>query len=452
MIDPIALSDVEMEKAVLGALLSDASLYSELGLSPADFFVQRHRWIWNAFTSLREQGQPADFLTVTTYLDQMGKLTETGGPAYLASLLGDLPNVYHAPAYAQTLRDLSNRRKLRELSSVLFKAASETEKPFMDVLPEIGDKLVQFSSGTKGSAVHIGVWADATYQYILAKQGQTQQNLLTTDFVDFNAVFGGFDPSEGTMLLLGGKPGAGKTILFTNIALQLQRQAPGVLYSLEMKSRRMMYRVFSMETGLSSWVMRGQRLSNADLQALEQACQHLKQTHLYVSDHANLTTQALAADLFRLKHEYGIKWFGVDYLGLLADDTGKVEGWEREAILSRRLLRLNRQLGLASMIIHTLNKDGKFSGAAGIQYDTDTAVILEDGNTPGSGAMEVKKLTFVKNRDGEMPLGEINLMKHAKIPKFENAATRHIDLNGNGKNGYTNGHHKGDRQLMEFSR
>lgn len=439
MINADALADLELERACLGALFLNAALFTELGLNAGDFWLVRHRWIWQAMSTLLEQGQPLDILTVSTHLEQKEKLGEAGGVGYLWELVNETISSYHAPAYAQTLRDLSNRRRLLQITRDLSKAAFELEQPLPTVLPGLSDELAKVTTPTRGGAVHISEWAEATYRAILDRQGQPENtHLLTSKFEDFNRVIGGLDPTEGTMLLLGGKPGAGKTILFTNLALQYQKQAPGVIYSLEMKSRRMMYRVFSMETGLSSWNMRGNKMSPADLDTLSLTVQKLKQTQLYVSDHASLTTQTLAADLFRLKHQYGIKWFGVDYLGLLSDEVGKVEGWEREAVLARRLLRLNRQLGLASLIIHTLNKEGKFSGAAGVQYDTDIAVILEDSpDNFGKSFMEIKTLKFIKNRDGEMPLGQIDLLKHPQIPKFETPVTRKVDLNGyqNG-NGY----------------
>src|SRR3990172_7536370 len=91
----------EAEEAVLGSILINPEAYYDVApiLQPEDFFINRHRWIWEAFTRLHEQRRPIDFLTVTEDLERVGQLADIGGPAYLTSLINSVPTSLNAESY-----------------------------------------------------------------------------------------------------------------------------------------------------------------------------------------------------------------------------------------------------------------------------------------------------------------------------------------------------------------
>jgi replicative DNA helicase len=66
----------EAEEAVVGAILINPEAYYDVAqfLQADDFYIHRHRWIWETFTRLHEHRTPIDFLTVSEELDQMGQL------------------------------------------------------------------------------------------------------------------------------------------------------------------------------------------------------------------------------------------------------------------------------------------------------------------------------------------------------------------------------------------
>lgn len=83
----------EAEEAVVGAVLINPEVYYDVAqfLSADDFYIHRHKWIWEAFTGLHEQRIPIDLLTVAEELDRIGQLAEIGGPAYLTSMVTRCP-------------------------------------------------------------------------------------------------------------------------------------------------------------------------------------------------------------------------------------------------------------------------------------------------------------------------------------------------------------------------
>ena len=96
----------EAEEALIGAILINPDSYFEVAqvLQAEDFYIHHHRFIWEAITRLLERRMPVDFLTLTEELDQAGKLSEIGGPAYLCGLINLVPTSLHSGAYAQIVK------------------------------------------------------------------------------------------------------------------------------------------------------------------------------------------------------------------------------------------------------------------------------------------------------------------------------------------------------------
>ena len=93
----------DAEEAVLGSIMINPEAYYDVAefLQSADFYIHRHRWIWEAFVRLHESRTPIDILTVTEELDQQGQLAEVGGAAYLTALINNVPSSLHAIAYGR---------------------------------------------------------------------------------------------------------------------------------------------------------------------------------------------------------------------------------------------------------------------------------------------------------------------------------------------------------------
>ena len=98
----------EAEEAVIGAVLINPEVYYDVVqfITSDDFYIHRHKWIWEAFTRLHEQRHPIDLLTVSEDLDQLGHLAEIGGPAYLTALINNVPTTLHAEAYGHIVEEM----------------------------------------------------------------------------------------------------------------------------------------------------------------------------------------------------------------------------------------------------------------------------------------------------------------------------------------------------------
>src|SRR5512140_3706129 len=128
----------EAEEAVVGAVLINPEVYYDVAqfLQGDDFYIHRHRWIWEAFASLHEQRIPVDLLTVGEELDRKGQLSEIGGPAYLTTLVNQVPTSLNAESYGHIVESHSIRRKMLTSANFIASLAYNEDSTVDNVLDE----------------------------------------------------------------------------------------------------------------------------------------------------------------------------------------------------------------------------------------------------------------------------------------------------------------------------
>ncbi len=104
----------EAEESVLGAvLISPAEVWPLVRyLKTEEFYIHRHKWIWDVYIKLQTQNISIDTLTVTDELDKRGQLAEIGGSAFLTRLISRVPNLFNAESHARIIRDRATRRAM----------------------------------------------------------------------------------------------------------------------------------------------------------------------------------------------------------------------------------------------------------------------------------------------------------------------------------------------------
>ena len=125
----------EAEEAVVGAVFINPEVYYDIAqfLNADDFYIHRHKWIWETFTSLHEQRIPIDLLTVSDELDRRGQLSEIGGPAYLTSLVNQVPSSLNAESYGRIVEGYAIRRKMINAANQIASIAYNERTRFTQI-------------------------------------------------------------------------------------------------------------------------------------------------------------------------------------------------------------------------------------------------------------------------------------------------------------------------------
>ena len=139
--------DVEIEKALLGALLIDRDAFtvvSEL-ISPETFWDPRHQKIYHAIQTLNVKELPVDYLTVMDELKREGTYEEVGAPAYVIGLTENVMSSAHIEHHASILADKYMARELISFSSRVATNAFDEGQDIKDVMQDAETDLFVIS-------------------------------------------------------------------------------------------------------------------------------------------------------------------------------------------------------------------------------------------------------------------------------------------------------------------
>lgn len=431
----------ESEQAVLGSAIIAPNLITELAITADDFYLDRHTIIWGAIDQITQSGGTPDYVALCAQLDKSGKLKDVGGDAYITQLVSGDFSTHNAQYHADVIREKARRRKVLDVVDALAKAAFDETVNLDQALPTYVNRLID-SSNVKGGAVPFSHFlTDLFSKTELRHKNPSETWGIPTGFPTFDRITGGVQPGE--LWLLSGKPGVGKSMFAMQMAAQMAKHAPGVIYSMEMSGLAVGRRLVSGLASINTRAIKTGNLSDADWAAFVDIIDRLSRLDIFVSDQPNWTTTLIRADLARLKARHGVKWFVLDYLYLLNDGVGADE-IERTALASKGLKRLCREMDMAGIVVHSMNKSGMDSevvpeqgqlrGSGQVVYDADLVTFLTpytdkvksldpDGYKIAAPDMEnIRCMWFGKGRELEDARKLIRFVKSPNFPVFAEMA------------------------------
>lgn len=433
----------EAEEAVLGSVLVNTEAFYDLShfLTGDDFFLHRNRWVWQAFNSLHEQRQPIDILTVSEELEAQDRLEEIGGPAYLTSLINNVPTSIHAEAYGRLVQETATRRRLLEAANQIARLAYQSDTTIDDVVND-AEKAV-FGVSERRLARELQPIKQVLSEYYdridyLARH-QDETIGVPTGFIDLDRLLGGMQPSD--LLIIAGRPGQGKSgfcLSAAKNAAQLHKKRVA-LFSLEMSNEQLVQRLIAQETGIDAQRLRLADLEDDEWPLFTQAVSTLSDTMIFLDDTPAITPLQLRTKCRRLHMEYGLDLIIVDYLQLMTGDTRIDNRVQEVSYISRNLKVLARELNVPVLAAAQLSRaveqradkrpvlsDLRESGS--LEQDADIVMFIyrPDQYEADTLKQNVAEIMVSKHRNG--PVGSVELVFRKSLAKFENAATRHLSF------------------------
>ena len=406
-----------------------------------DFYIHRHQWIWQAIANIIEHRTPLDFLTLTEELENMGRLEEIGGPAYLTSLINNVPSSLHAQAYGRIVEETAIRRKLLEAANHIVKYAYREDSSLETVMDEAEKAVFGVSERRLTRDIEpIRIVLSDYYDKIgeLASQDDEIRG-VPTGFVDLDRLLGGLQPSD--FIIIAGRPGMGKTGFVLSAAKNAaQKHKKHVaIFSLEMSNEQLVQRLISQETNIDSQRLRMGKLEDHEWTLFTQAIDTLSETVIFLDDTPAITPLQLRTKCRRLHMEHRLDLVIVDYLQLMSSDKRTENRVQEVSFISRNLKILARELNVPVLAAaqlsraiesrkdqHPMLSDLRESGS--LEQDADIVMFIyrPDIVDPTSPKKNVAEIIVAKHRNG--PVGSIELVFRSNLAKFENAAIRYTDL------------------------
>ena len=415
--DKTVPNNIEAEEAVLGAMLIDPeAIFRVLPFLQADdFYLQKHRWIFEAILSIHERRDPVDFLTLTTELEHHNHLETVGGDAYISQLITAVPSAISVESYGRLVEQVAVRRRLLDAASDIARFAYDEKLP-VDQVVDSSEKAL-FGVSQKRSTRDLQPIQEIVPRYYdhIEKLYATRGELMgvPSGFRDLDRVLGGFQRSD--LLILAARPGVGKTSLMLTFALRAAEKRKVVaLFSLEMSAEQLVQRLVSQVSGIDAQRLRMGQLQEEEWPAFAEAIGHLSELQIYIDDTPSISVLQLRTKCRRLASERGLDMVFVDYLQLMDSDMRSDNRVQEVSYISRSLKGLAREVDVPLMTASQLSR--------AVEQRQDKHPVLSDLRESGSLEQDADIVMFIYreelyNENTENPnIADVMIAKHRSGP------------------------------------
>lgn len=350
-------NDPTTEQALIGSILMDPEQLLALDLTPDDFFLDRHKTIYQTMLRFFSENKGIDFVTLAA------ELPKDCGAAYLTGCINHVGMGFNAPTYAERISDLAFRRKLLSISGTIAEIAYNSRDLDRDQMEGESHKALLGLNGH--NRVKDGLTLDDAICEFLPElndylEGTRQTWGLPTGLPDLDSYLGGLP--YGEMTLIAADPAQGKTTLGMTIAFNAASKGnPGIVFSLEMTRRQMMLRFFAERADTSTSTIRRGELNPVQVSNMWESVNRVSKIPLWIYDQPK-NSGALQRDIMRLDRQLQaegkqLKFAVIDYSDLLTD-RGENEV-VRQKNLSHNLKLIAKRTGVALIVVHTITRDAK---------------------------------------------------------------------------------------------
>ncbi len=426
-----ALHDESAEDALIGSMLVDPGYFDDVAgiVEASDFYSRSLATIFGAVADLHSAGEPIDAVIVSRRLEEIGQLSEIGGPARILKLMEAMPNGAHAAHYARIVRGDADRRRAMDALRDGFNALQDRSVDVSEATGSVRTQLDAVDDRALGDGpVAVGHAIIEMFDALNADD----EPAMATGWPDLDALLsGGLRP--GQLVILAARPSVGKTALAANLALLLtERGRPALFVSLEQPRVELVERMASTVSGIPHSKIRERQLNETDTAELTDAGNKLANWPLHIDDSPRRTVTRIAAIARRLRRRDGLQTLIVDYLQLLSPEDGKAHREQQVATMSRQLKLLAKELSIPVVALAQLNRsienrdskeprlsDLRESGA--IEQDADIVMFLDRPADYRRDADPTEAtLAVAKNRSGKR--GKVRLNWHGDTMTFRSAA------------------------------
>jgi len=407
--DTPSLFPVEMERALVHAALVDPDVLARSTLPPEAFSRPEYSRVWRALRELQEEGIPIDAPAV---------FHRAGIPQEVAEeVLFCGSSAYAWEYYEEEVRQAWLRRRAiphaESFISRLISGASVQE-----AAPDLFEALEAVILDLPSDPAPLKEGLDSLEAKLMGlepEEGRPVSVALCPHGSELLSV------APGELHLMAAPTGIGKSVLALQIARAVERAGwPVVVYSLEMGLEEWVARYLVQTGHLSPDKVRGGPLTKEELALLKKGREDLEGRRIYVQTEVR-TKEALLADIRRQRRRLGARFFVIDYMGLVELRAEKgTSRWQALEEFANSLKSLARELKVAVLAVHQLNRGGEMEGTKGLHNwgdsygmvrPADGAYILVRKREAGNGGARVsEKGEWRKEKVRNGRLGVVHLV------------------------------------------
>ncbi|MBE6781620.1 MAG: replicative DNA helicase [Ruminococcaceae bacterium] len=427
---------IDAEQAVLGAIIIDPDCLNLVATQIKEeyFYLKEHREIYKTLRGMLEMGGKAiDFISLLEQLKRNGVYDEAGGKAYLTKLAQVVPTSKNIATYVDLVKDRYYARALLGAAETIITNVNENLLDPALLLDHAEQAIYDIRQGRDVSGlVHIGkVIEEETYARLTKiTDPETAEDFkgIPTGISALDRVITGLNKSD--LIILGARPGMGKTSFALNIARHAAVNAKKTVcfFSLEMTRDQLAQRMLSNEASIESEKLRTGELSTDEWTRLAQAGTNLASAQIYFDETSGITVPEMKAKLRRMPK---VDLVVVDYLGLMQSAKKTENRVQEVSEITRNLKGMAKELNVPVLACAQLSRGTEARGkshrpaladlreSGSIEQDADIVMFIyrenyykseTDENTNPENMPDPNKAEIIvaKNRHGSVDTVELH--------------------------------------------
>lgn len=416
---------LELETAVLGALLIDREIYEIVSdiLRPEAFYLEANQHVYRAIQTLQRQSKPVDLLTVTEHLRASGSLEKAGGGHYLVEISHRVASAANTEYHARIIEQKHIARSVIEICTRAVSEAYQETTDVFDMLDTLESAISKVRVWQGKQEQTFGVLGGAILRDLeeraAAKDGLSG---VPTGLIEYDRKTGGLQKTD--LICIGARPGMGKSALMLTIALNAAKFGKSVgIFSLEMSALQLAKRVAAMEGRINSEKMRSGKLDDAEWLMVQQTVEKLSALNVVIDDTPGIDLYELRSKARKFHKRYGLDILLIDYLQLITLSGDAAKGKNRDQVIgeiSRSLKALAKELDIPVVMLSQLSRAVETRGGSkrpvlsdlresgNVEQDCDLITFIYrpeyygiTADEEGNNLAGVAELINAKNRHGE---------------------------------------------------
>lgn len=411
-LDRILPSSIDAEQAVLGCIISNSDKLIDIEfLLPDDFYVSKHKKIYELVKSLFNRRIGIDLVTVLEEIRKKSSLEECGGVTYISELATSYFESVNAVTYANIVKEKSNRRRLIKASRFLLESAYEED--IKSVIDKAENDLYEISSNQNTNDV---VTIDKAVEQTLVALEERYRNGgnligLSTGFSDLDKITCGLIKKD--LIIIAARPSMGKTAFALNLGQAASKDASVAIFSLEMSKEQLTERLLSAKCLIEFNKVRTGQLDIEEFEKIAIGSNELMTRKLVLDDTTTLLSD-IKARCRKLKIQNGLDIVIIDYLQLIRTTLKTTSREQEVSHISRELKALAKELDITMIALSQLSRapeqradhrpilsDLRESGS--IEQDADVIQFLyrDEYYNKETEDKNIAEVITAKNRNGQ---------------------------------------------------
>ena len=356
---------IEAEQALLGSIIVSPDSFDKIGgmITTEDFYLDEHKHIFAALLSMYSKNKTIDVVTLVNALVENGDRDEAGGVQYITLIAESVPSAANVKDYARIVKDKATLRKLISVCDEINEDAYN-ESDVRTVIDSAEQKIFDISHNKDSKEFrHIRDVLQNVYRDMeILSETKGAVTGSKTGFSGLDRML--VQMGKGDLIIVGARPGMGKTSFALNIATNVARNSKKsvAIFSLEMSGEQLASRILSSEAMVDSHSMRTGQLKNEDWDNIADVIASLSGCEIYIDDTSALTTTEMKSKLRRLPN---LGLVVVDYIGLMQTTSNSDNRAQQVGEISRNLKIMAKDFGVPFVICAQLNRGTESRPGAG---------------------------------------------------------------------------------------